>query len=81
MLTPLPPDAIARSQRAGAILVDVREPDEHARGRIPGALSQPLSRPGAAVPAGRTVVHHCRRGARTAAHAADLAARSAGANA
>lgn len=78
MLTPLAPNAVAQLLREGAALVDVREPDEHARARIPGAVSQPLSQPGLAPPAGSVVVYHCRSGARTAAHAAALAARAGG---
>ncbi|WP_281015577.1 rhodanese-like domain-containing protein, partial [Rhodoplanes serenus] len=55
----------------GAILVDVRETNEHARERIPGAkhdaLSQiagPLDAHGATV-----VIFHCRSGSRTTAAA------------
>ena len=84
MLTPLSPDAAARLLRQGATLVDVREPEEHARMRIPGAVSLPLSRLGAAdavLPAGRAVVFHCRSGARTAGHADALVASAAGAEA
>lgn len=63
----------------GAILVDIREADEHARESIPGARHLPVSRLAEAelaVPPGRAVVFHCRSGARTlgSAHAlADLA--------
>lgn len=53
-----------------ADLLDVREPDEHARERIPGARLIPLSRfdPEAAAPdtAPRLVVH-CQAGVRSAA--------------
>lgn len=50
-----------------AILVDVREPDEHAAERIPGAHLVPLSRFRAAdVPPGRRIVLHCRSGRRSA---------------
>lgn len=56
---------------AGAILVDIREADEHARNRIPDARHAPLSRldtlqiePGAAA-----VIFHCRTGNRTASNA------------
>ncbi|MEQ8814406.1 MAG: rhodanese family protein [Thalassobaculum sp.] len=62
----------------GAVLVDVREADEHARETIPGARNLPLSRldeSELAVPEGRAVVFHCRSGARTRANAGDLAAR------
>lgn len=71
-----PTDARALIAR-GALLVDVREADEHARTRLPGARNMPLSRlvpidPGTA-PA---IIYHCRSGARTAAHARRLDAAS-----
>jgi rhodanese-related sulfurtransferase len=34
---------LAERLRAGARLIDVREPDEYERGHVPGALSVPLS--------------------------------------
>lgn len=55
-------------QRAGALLLDVREPDEHAEARIPGAMLVPLGELAARVqelPAGRTLVVTCRSGARS----------------
>ncbi len=57
------------------ILVDVREPDEHAAARIEGALNLPLSgfNP-AALPKG-AVVLHCGIGKRSRA-AADLCAKA-----
>lgn len=59
----------------GAVLVDVREADEHARERVPGARSIPLSRlVEVDAPAGKAVIFHCRSGARTAANAARLGA-------
>jgi rhodanese-related sulfurtransferase len=58
----------------GAVLVDVREADEHAREHVPGAKSNPLSRlVPVEQPAGKAVIFHCRSGARTAANAARLA--------
>lgn len=60
----------------GAILVDVREPDEHARERIPGARLLPMSRldeADLAVHQGRPVLFHCRSGARTLSNAPRLA--------
>ena len=53
------------------VLIDVREPDEHARERINGAKLLPLSRfdPAAAaalVKAGQRLVFHCRSGKRSA---------------
>ena len=56
----------------GATLVDVREPDEHARERIPGARHLPLSQlddADLAVHQGKPVIFHCRSGARTLANA------------
>jgi rhodanese-related sulfurtransferase len=80
MLTTITPAEAARLLRdEGATLVDVREPDEHARERIPGARNLPLSRLEEAELAlleGRPVVFHCRSGARTAGHAGRLAARA-----
>lgn len=76
MLKTITPDQAAQMLREGATLVDVREPDEHARERIPGARNLPLSRLAEAelaVQAGRPVLFHCRSGARTAGQAAQLA--------
>jgi len=62
----------------GAVLVDIRETDEHAREHVPGALSIPLSRLAEVdIPAGKAVIFHCRSGTRTAANAARLAAAAA----
>jgi rhodanese-related sulfurtransferase len=63
--------------REGAILVDVREPDERAREKIAGTEHLPLSRLDAAAPTWRskTVIFHCRSGARTLANADRLAAK------
>jgi rhodanese-related sulfurtransferase len=63
----------------GAVLVDIREADEQARERIPGARHLPLSRlddPDVAAPKGRTVIFLCRSGARTKAQSARLAAKA-----
>lgn len=81
MLQTITPDQAAQLLREGATLVDVREPDEHARERIPGARNLPLSRLAdaeLAVQAGRPVLFHCRSGARTAGQAAQLAAKARG---
>lgn len=63
---------------AGALLVDIRSEDEHARQRIPGALNLPLPRLGDLAGselrrAGQPVVFHCQGGMRTAANADALA--------
>jgi rhodanese-related sulfurtransferase len=60
----------------GAVLFDIREPDEHAREKIPGARPLPLSRLDAtdlSVPHGAPVLFHCKSGARTQANAPRLA--------
>lgn len=80
MLKPITPDEAASLLReGGATLVDVREPDEHAREHIPGAQNLPLSKLDAAELAlhhGKPVLFHCRSGARTAGNAARLAAKA-----
>lgn len=72
-------DAIATADliAAGALLVDIRGADEHAREHIPGACHRPL--PGLAIGAlpnrpGQAVIFHCRSGVRTAANSETLAA-------
>src|SRR5690349_1957272 len=80
MLRTITPAEAARLLREdGATLVDVREPDEHARERIPGARNLPLSRleeAELAVQEGKPVLFHCRSGARTQGNAARLAAKA-----
>jgi rhodanese-related sulfurtransferase len=76
-----PAEAARLIREQGALLVDVREPDEHARARIPGATNLPLSRlheAELAVQEGKPVLFHCRSGARTAANAAALAGKAEG---
>jgi rhodanese-related sulfurtransferase len=72
-------EARARMASGTAILVDVREPLEHARERIAGAVSMPLSclDPQALRSAFQTkgapaVIFHCQGGQRTTKHAAQL---------
>ena len=79
MLQSISPQEAAQKLRDGATLVDIREPDEHARARIPGAASLPLSRleeAELAVHQGHPVLFHCRSGARTEGNAARLAAKA-----
>jgi rhodanese-related sulfurtransferase len=62
---------------AGAVLIDIREPDEHARERIVLAKSQPVSSLGpAGIDVGNAaqVIFHCRSGVRTRTHAERLSA-------
>ena len=66
----------AEAQRriaAGAVLIDIRNPDEYARAHIPCARNVPLERLDRieGVP---EVIFHCRSGVRTAANADRLAA-------
>jgi rhodanese-related sulfurtransferase len=70
----------AHDMRAqGAMLVDIRDADEHAREHIPGAVLWPISRSGQLLPDNATtVIFHCRSGARTQASAAHLAAAAGG---
>lgn len=56
----------------GAVLVDIRDPDEYARAHIPGARNIPLARIGR-IDDAPEVVFHCRSGMRTAANAETLA--------
>lgn len=61
----------------GAVLIDIRERNEHASENIPGARHHALSQIDAAHPvrAGDTVlIFHCRSGARTRMNAKRLAA-------
>ena len=65
------PQAAARLIAAGARLIDVREASEHARERIPDALSRPLAALDR-VEGAEPVIFHCRTGRRTAANASRL---------
>ena len=62
-----------RMIRDGALLVDIREPDEYARSHIPGALNIPLAKLDGLETGERLVLFHCRSGARTQGNAALLA--------
>jgi len=76
-LKTISPAHAAELMREGAVLVDIREADEHAREHIPGARHHALSRIDNNTPvrAGDDVlVFHCRSGARTRGNAARLAA-------
>jgi rhodanese-related sulfurtransferase len=81
-LPTISPEDAKRLLDGGAILVDIREADEHARERIPGAWHLPLSQldeADVALHEGKPVIFHCRSGARTLAHAGRLAERAASA--
>jgi len=73
------PHEAKRLMGRGAILVDVREADEHARERIPGARHVALSQlddTDLVTHRGQTIIFHCRSGARTKSNSAQLAAKS-----
>jgi rhodanese-related sulfurtransferase len=72
-------EARARLASGAAVLVDVREPSEYARERIPGAVSMPLSCFDAEALRARfgskgapAVIFHCQSGQRTAKSAEHL---------
>lgn len=81
-LATLSPTEARRLLDQGALLVDIREADEHARENIPGARLAPLSRldqTDLAFSEGQRVLFHCRSGARTQGNAARLSAKAGGA--
>jgi rhodanese-related sulfurtransferase len=76
-LSSIGPQEAKRRIDEGAIVVDIREPDEHAREHIPGARQLSLSglpQADLGTHRGQVVIFHCRSGARTRSHAAGLAA-------
>ena len=76
-LQTISPARAAELVRKGAILIDIREADEHARERIPGARHHALSRldkDAPVRPGDEVLVFHCRSGARTKSNAGKLAA-------
>lgn len=73
---PISPERAAELMREGAVLVDIRERDEHARERIAGARHHALTmldREHPARPGDDVLIFHCRSGARTTQNAAHLA--------
>lgn len=73
MIPTITPQEAQRRIAAGAILVDIREPDEYARAHIPCARNIPLRRL-SKIDDAAEVVFHCKSGMRTGANAAALAA-------
>jgi len=63
---------------AGASLIDIRSPDEHARERIAGALNVPLDKLSPAATPGDVLIFHCRSGMRTGQAAPKLAETAGG---
>ena len=75
-LPTIKPSEARRLLDSGALLIDIREADEHAREKIPGARHLPLSKLDKAeigLHPGKPVVFHCKSGARTQANAPRLA--------
>jgi len=75
-LPTIKPAEARRLVDSGALLIDIREADEHAREKIPGAWHLPLSKlddADLAVHQGKSVIFHCKSGARTQANAPRLA--------
>lgn len=75
-LPTISPNQAKRLLEEGAVLVDIREADEHAREKIAGAWPLPLSKldeADLAVHQGKPVLFHCKSGARTQANASRLA--------
>lgn len=66
------PEAAATMIKQGALLIDIREADEHARMRIPGARNHPVNKL-SQIGDASVVIFHCRSGGRTDANAARLA--------
>ena len=77
-LAALTPGEAERLIADGAMLIDIRDPDEHARERIPGAVNHPLARIEQLAAHPGPTIFHCRSGMRTQGNAARLAAAGAG---
>jgi len=81
-LTRISPREAKRLLDQGAILVDIREADEHAREKVIGAKHFPLSMlddAKLALKSDKPVIFHCKSGARTAGNAGRLAEKLGGA--
>jgi rhodanese-related sulfurtransferase len=79
-LRSISPSDAAHLVTQGAVLVDIREADEQARVRIPGAIPAPLSKlADVDLPKDASaVIFHCKSGMRTSANADTLARKTAG---
>lgn len=73
MAQTLSPAEAKRRIDAGALLIDIRDPDEYARAHIPCARNLPLTQIGR-IEGSAEVIFHCRTGMRTTANADALAA-------
>ncbi len=77
-ITTISPAEAHRLIDAGASLIDIRQPDEHARERIAGAHNVPLDQLSKHSAQGDVLIFHCRSGMRTAQAAGTLAKVAAG---
>jgi len=76
-LKTISPERAADLVRSGAVLIDIREADEHAREHIPGTRHHSLTRLDRESPVRSgddILIFHCRSGARTKGNAPRLAA-------
>ncbi len=73
MIPVITPHEAQRRIAAGAVLVDIRNPDEHARGSIPCARNMPLGSI-SRIDDAPEVIFHCKSGMRTSANADALRA-------
>jgi len=80
-LQTISPARAAEMMQKGAVLVDIRETDEHSREHVPGARHRALSRIDNETPAQAgddVLIFHCRSGMRTQSNAGRLAAAAGG---
>lgn len=77
-LAALKPEEAERLIADGALLIDIREPDEHARESISGAANHPLAQIKQLTSHSGPTIFHCRSGMRTQTNAAQLAAAGRG---
>lgn len=77
-ITTLTPEQVRAAIAGGAVLVDIRDPAEHARESIPGARNVPLDRLAELAPCDGPVIFHCKSGMRTRANAEALQAAAMG---
>jgi len=75
-LSSVTPAEARRLVEEGALLIDIRRADEHARERIPGAQNQPVDSLTAVDSAREPIIFHCMSGLRTQIYAEKLAAAS-----